>query len=299
MILEEGPSQKRKQRHVSSSRKKRSDAGTIKLTGRDEYALTWVGLQYGIRLDHLQWLLGRLPGKRAAHRSWISESAARDVVKRWELGKWARHESIRAHEPFWIWPTRLGLRKIGLPFSYRNLAATGLDDLSHLYAMNEIRLFLGDDEEGMHWISERQLLHGLTHDKGRDLLHRPDAEIHWADGQIFAVEVDLSLKKPYALAENLMELLRGEDYLRFKTAYGWQSARAMSRRSRSRYDEIWYFAPRTLRKHIQRERARLVEQGDVSEQDARRLFIRWYPLAETDEEIRQEEQEDNEILSLH
>src|SRR5579859_4421113 len=291
MAGEDGASEKRKHDHANTSRKRRSDAGAIKFQKRDEYALTWMGLQYGIRLDHLQWLLGRFQGKGAARRNWVSESSARDVVRRWELGKWARHGSIRAHEPFWVWPTRVGLRKIGLPFSYRNLAATGLDDLSHLYAMNEIRLFLGDDEEATQWISERQLLHGLIRPKGKDLLHRPDAEIHWADGQIFAVEVELSLKKPSSLAENLMELLRGEEYLRLKTAYGWQVARAMSRRSRSRYDEIWYFAPRTLRKHLQRERARLVEQGDVTEQEAKRLFIRWYPLAETDEEVRQEEQE--------
>src|SRR2546421_3537124 len=65
------------------SRKTRSDAGTIKFQARDEYALTWIGDQYGIRLDHLQWLLGRDPGPKAAHTNWISESAARDVVKRW------------------------------------------------------------------------------------------------------------------------------------------------------------------------------------------------------------------------
>src|ERR1019366_7776123 len=133
----------------------------------------------------------------------------------------------------------------------------------------------------------------LVRERGKDVLHRPDAEIQWADGQIFAVEAELSTKKPFALAENLMELLRGEEYLRLKTKYGWQTARAMSRNIQSRYDEIWYFAPQTLRKQIRRERARLVEQGDVSKQEARRLFIRWYPLAKTDEEMRQEEQEEN------
>ncbi len=291
-------SAKRKQQQTSPSRKRRSDAGTAEFNERDEYALTWIGLQYGIRLDHLQWLLGRFPGKDAAHSNWISEGAARDVVERWKLGKWVQQARIRAHEPFWVWPTRLGLRKIGLPYSYRDLARTGLDDLNHLYAMNEIRIHLGDDEEGTQWISERQLLQGLIRDKGRDLLHRPDAEIHWADGQIFAVEAELSTKKPFELAENVMELLRGEDYLRLKAAYGWRTARTMSQGARSRYAEIWYFAPRTIRKQVRRERARLVERGDLSKQEARRLFLRWYPLAETDEEVVQEEQEDEEAIYL-
>lgn len=246
----------------------------------------------------MQLLLGNFPDKGDADHNAISASAARDVVERWKRGKWVQQARIRAHEPFWVWPTRSGLQKVGLPYSYRNLARTGLDDLSHLYAMNEIRIYLGYEGEGMQWLSERQLLQGITREKGRDLLHRPDAEIHWGDGQIFAVEAELSMKNPFALAENLMELLRGEDYLHLKTKYGWQTARSMSWGAQSRYSEIWYFAPPTLRKHVRRERARLLENGDISKKEARRLFIRWYPLTNTDEEVEQEQQEDNEVVPL-
>jgi hypothetical protein len=193
--------------------------------------------------------------------------------------------------------SHLGLRKVGLPYTYRDLAQSSLDDLKHLYAINEIRLQLVDDEEGTQWISERQLLQGVIRSSGQELLHRPDGEIYWADGEITAVEAELSLKKPFELAENLMELLRGDEYLRSKADFGWKTARAMSTGDQSKYTEIWYFAPPSVRRQVRRERARLVSRGDLSEKEAERLFVRWYPLA-TDEESEQEEAEDDETLDI-
>lgn len=279
------------------TRRQRSDAGKTLWTPRDEFALTWIGQQYGIRLDHLQWLLGTYPGRGAAHSNWISEGAARDVVTRWQRAKLVKVERIRAREPYWVWPTRLGLRKVGLTYTYRDLAQSSLDDLKHLYAINEIRLQMVDDEDGTQWISERQLLQGVTRDKGQELLHRPDAEIYWTDGEITAVEAELSLKKPFELAENVMELLRGEEYLRWKADFGWKTARALSTGDQSQYTEIWYFAPPAVRRQVRRERARLVTRGDLSEKEAERLFVRWYPLA-NGEESKQEEAEDDEALDI-
>jgi hypothetical protein len=299
MPSEEAAAKKGTQRASSgATRKKRSDAGTTLLNERDRWALTWIGHQYGLRLDHLQWLLGRAAGRGAAYDNWISEGAARDVVTRWKRGKWVQTERIRAQEPLWIWPTRLGLQKVGLPYTYRNIGQTSLDDLSHLFAINEIRIHMGDEDRGAQWVSERQLLQGMRRAEGRELLHRPDGEIHWPNGEIFAIEAELSAKKPWELAENLMELLRGEGYLRMKAACGWRGARALSRGYQSRYAAIWYFAPEKIRRLVWRECRRLVEQGDLSEQEAARLVVRRYPLIETDEEIAQEEQENSTALHL-
>jgi hypothetical protein len=206
-------------------------------------------------------------------------------------------ERIRVREPFWVWPTRLGMRKVGLPYTYRDLEQSGLDDLKHLYAINEIRLHLVDDDEGTQWVSERQLLQGVVRSSGQELLHRPDGEIYWSDGAITGVEAELSLKKPFELAENFMELLRGKEYLRAKADFGWKTARSMSRGDQSQYADIWYFAPPSVRRLLRRERARLVSRGDLSEKEAERLFVRWYPLA-TDEEAEQEEAEDDEVLAI-
>src|SRR5215472_5763810 len=89
----------------------RSDIGRIKFTGRDESALAWIGHQYTIRLDQLQWLLGQMPGQGSEHPDWITETAARNVVARWMKAGWVEAEQLRANEPLWIWPTRKGLHK--------------------------------------------------------------------------------------------------------------------------------------------------------------------------------------------
>ena len=278
-------------------RKKRHDAGTILFTMRDHLVLTWLGQQYGMRLDHLREALGTYPGRGAKEGNIISEGAARDVVKRWEQAGWVKSQRIRAYEPFWIWPTRRGLQKVGLPYSYRNLAATSLDDLAHLYAINEIRLRTHNEEENG-WVSERQLLQGVTKVQGQQLLHRPDAELRLEDGELAAIEAEFSFKKPFELAENLMELIRGQVYLQLKQTYGWKAARRMSKGQHSVYDKVFYYAPAPVRKHVRRQRARLVKHGDLTSDEAERIEIQWYPITQTEDEFAQEDDEDDLEKSL-
>ena len=91
-----------------------------------------------------------------------------------------------------------------------------------------------------------------------------------------------------------MELLRGEEYHRLKDERGWQKARKLSQGCESKYDQIWYFAPKTVRRLVYKVRAKLVSDGHLDLGEAKRLVVRWYPLAQTDEEIEQEEREDRE-----
>lgn len=275
------------------TRNRRSDAGTTLWTDRDVEALTWIGQQYALRLDQLQWVLGRHPGRGAVHTDWISEGSARDVVTRWKRAGWAEAERLRIKEPLWVWPTRLGLHMLGLPYRYRNMTHTSLADLEHLLAINEIRLDLGDEQGGIHWTSERQLLQGITYTKGQALLHRPDAIVQEdQSGGCMAVEAELSPKSVHALAENMLELLRGKEYLNLKSEYSIPMARRMSQDYRSSYTEVWYFAPRAVRQRLRRVRNTLVEQEIMSKQEANRLVIRWYPLVQSDEEVAQEQQEE-------
>ena len=279
-------------------RKKRRDAGKRRFTKRDRSALLWIGHQYGIRLDHLQQLLGRSPGHGARYKDWISESAARDVVTRWEQEGWVHGEYLQVGEPFWVWSTRKLLRQMGLTYAYRNLKASKVDDLEHLYAINTIRLDVETDEPGVHWMSERELLRGRLHIKGNVFLHRPDSVVRLTDGQTVAIEAELSAKKPRELDENLLELLRGEEYLRAKGDVGVSLARTMSRFDRSSYDQIWYFAPKTIRKQVRRARAKLVADEVISEEEAERIYVLWYPLALMDEERLLEAREDDAALGL-
>ncbi len=269
----------------------RSDIGRIKFTDRDVIALPWIGQQYAIRLDQLQRLLGQMPGQGAEHSDWITETAARNVVARWMKAGWVEAEQLRAHEPLWIWPTRKGLRKANLPYNYRDIEQSGLDDLKHLYAINEIRLEVSNKSQNQ-WVSERQLLQGVQRTKGRDLLHRPDALISWSNGAVIAVEAELSTKVTRDLEENLMELVRGEEYLQMRNEYGSHRARDRSHGVRSPFTQIWYFGPPKVRKQVQKARNRLVHQGDLTEDEAETIYTCWYPLAKTDEQEALEEQED-------
>lgn len=276
----------------TTERKPRTDTGKIVWTNRDIYAISWIAQQYTIHLHHIQQLLAQQPGYGALNPERLSEGAARDVVTRWKKAGWVRTEFIRAHEPFWIWPTRAALHKLGLPYEYKDIGQTRLDDLNHLAAINEIRLLEADGDDDIQWISERQLLQGVVHQAGKALLHRPDGEMHWTGKGIIAIEAELSTKKVPELRENLMELIRGEGYLRLKAEHGAEKAVTLSEGERSQFTEIWYFGPAHVRKQVQRERAKLVAGGSLSEEEADRIFTLWYPLAQTKEEKQQEADED-------
>jgi len=276
---------------LNETRAKRWDAGKRKFTDRDAFALRWIGEQYAIRLDQLQRLLGEYAGQEDP----LGFETTRKLVGRWMKAKWVEVERLRRREPLWIWLTRAGLCMVDLPYSYRNLESN-LDALKHLHAINEIRLAW--EEEEMHWVSEREMLHKLVHRRGVDLLHRPDAELSFHDGTVIAIEAELSPKRPEMLSENLMELLRGEQYLERKTKQGKMEAREGSRGERSQYSEIWYFGPPKVCAGVLRERKKLVEQEVISREEAGRVVVKWYPLANGPEEDEQEEQENEEGLDL-
>jgi hypothetical protein len=140
---------------------------------------------------------------------------------------------------------------------------------------------------------ERQLPQGVQRE---DHLYLPERELHLPDGTIIAIEVKEFTRFVGNLGEHLMQLVRGQGYLQLKAEHGWQEARTLSAGCRSPYDQIWYFASPSVRSCLRRIRARLVQQGHLSEQEAVRIRVRWYPLANTPEERVQEEQEERVSL---
>ncbi len=240
-------------------------------------------------------MLGQRPGRGAANEGVISACAARDVVTRWKKAGWVQTARIRAHEPFWVWLTRPALCKLGLPYAYKDIERSSLNDLEHLATINEIRLKKCDDT--IEWRSSRQLLQESVRLPDQDLLHQPDAEMRLQGVGVIAIEVELSLQKIPELTENLMELIRGEGYLQMRAEHGADRAKKMREAEPSRYAQIWYFAPPKVRKQIRQACAHLVQQGDLSPEEVDRLSIRWYPLTQTKEEEAQEKQEDNEAPS--
>lgn len=176
--------------HKSKPRKPRRDKGRVMLTPRDVTVLTWIGEQYGVRLDQLQHLLGRDAQRETLEEGIVSEGTAKRVLKRWRTANWAESRKIFYRQPAWIWLTRRGLSLMG--FSYRPWKPKAASNLEHIYWINHIRLFVEQqlEEQEFTWVSERT----LKQEGARE------GESHYADAEILTpagtvgVEVELSRK---------------------------------------------------------------------------------------------------------
>ncbi|HLI89091.1 MAG TPA: hypothetical protein VKV37_10420 [Ktedonobacteraceae bacterium] len=210
-------------------RKERCDKGQVQITERDIDALLWIGEQYAARFDQLQTVLGRQAGRGAHYENWISMSAVRLVANRWISARLVEVRKITALDPPWVWLTAQGLRQFHLPYK---VYVPTLGSLAHLFAINEVRLILEWNHPAGRWESERSLRAGLVHRKGERFPHLPDGEFG-LKGQIIAIEVERSPKKPEELLENLEEL----------TAC---------------YAQVWYYATRKTRSGLVEARTRLL-----------------------------------------
>ncbi len=285
------PNSQKRDENMKRQRKTRSDSGTLHMNDRDKSILPWIGQQYAVRLDHVQFLLGRLPGPGAQYIDWISEGAARDVVSRWLLAGWVEKTKIHMKEPFWIYLSRFGLKTAGLPYKpYALRPDTETQQLEHLHAINEIRLEIEDSMPGTTWISERQLRFGMLREKDMNLPHLPDGEIHDTEGDIMAIEAELHAKTTFALEEILLKLVKGEAYTQMRQTYGHHMARQMCHSYHSKYTEIWYFAKAEAANKVRRVRRSLLKQGVLSLDEAKEIRVFSYPLIPPEEDEREDEQ---------
>jgi hypothetical protein len=232
----------RKRTRINS--KPRRDKGKKLLTARDRIVLLWIAQQYVARLDQVQQLLSRLPGKggRPVSPTGLTLSAVLQVVARWvELGL-VIYERGDADEPGWVHLTALGLRKLGLPYAPLTPAASSYQ---HLFYINRVRLELERRHPTYQWTSERTLRAALPRRaEGVSVPHLPDAQV-WTP-KLVAVEVERSPKSPGELDAILTELLivgvpaeSGEAPLLSTT--------------------IWYFVRSNTRASIEAARSRLPE----------------------------------------
>jgi len=288
----------RQEQHSSpTGRKKRKDADTIRLLPLDELALTWIGQQYAMRLDQIQELLGRLAGHGATHTNQISETATRNVIARWKKARWIQARRIDAQEPLWVWLTKEGLRRVGLTYQYQSTDHLSKHDRKHLYAITDVRLELDDGTEGIEWTSERTLLQGVKRVAGRERIHRPDAVFACGD-DLIAIEVELSRKTVPLLSHILEDLVSKKDYHghayhALKARVGEEQAQRSFPEARRFYTHVYYYANAPIRTHLRRVRAKLVGQGRLFTEEAKRICVWWYPWPMTEAEGTQEEEEEN------
>jgi hypothetical protein len=184
----------------------RSHAGQIQFTERDQRALTWVGDQWVVRVDHLQRVLG---GRTDNQIYPLSTKAVEQVVIRWKRAGWVEARKFLAKQPSWIWLTRAGLEAVGLP--YREWVPK-LPGLAHLHAVNGARLWIEAEDlkagRVETWVSERYLRyrqgqHGFTLG-GRP--HLVDAELLHGPSRI-AIEVELTPKTRQRTVDVMQQLV--------------------------------------------------------------------------------------------
>jgi hypothetical protein len=139
------------------------------LTARDGEALSWIGEQYGARLDVLAVLLGRLSPETAGRP--LSVSGVRKQVERWR--KAGLVKVTRALGQSWVTLSAHGYGRTGQPYGPW---AVPVSRVRHIHAVNVVRLWYEERPFAQRspWISER----ALYVERGRQgTWHIPDGAV--------------------------------------------------------------------------------------------------------------------------
>ena len=145
---------------------RRSDAGTVRVSGRDIDGLMLCGEMHGAPYDLLAACLNVQPDRLRA------------LVARWRAAGYAATGRL-GPGPAWCWLTRPGLAALGLTFAPGRPSP---GRLAHLRAVLAARLALESSPAGQAgqpwWRSERRIRAAAG---GRAGGHIPDAEACWAE----------------------------------------------------------------------------------------------------------------------
>ncbi len=229
-------------RQPKRPRKERRDKGKKLIKQRDLLVLLWIAQQYAARLDHVQELLSRMPGRggKRVSPSGLTLSAVLQVVDRWVTLGLVEYRRIYDSEPGWVWVTPYGLRMLHLPFARHTPAES---TLPHLHHINRVRLEVERRHPGYQWVSERMLRAALPRrEEGSLVPHLPDAQV--CAPKAIAIEVERSPKSPKELDDILTALL----------ITGTSTADAEHPLT---YTTVWYFVTAHTRRSVEEARDRL------------------------------------------
>jgi hypothetical protein len=155
------------------------------LRRRDLEVLAWLGEQYGAQADQLEVLMGC--GPRTVQRT----------VARLRAAGLVRTERMIVGEPAWVTPTGAGIAVCGSGFGVWR-PRIGL--LSHVAAVNDVRLHIQGRAPGTGWVPERVLAR-----ERRSGEHLPDG-VAITEGRRVAIEVELTVKSRERVTAILDEL---------------------------------------------------------------------------------------------
>ncbi len=179
---------------------RRSDAGLIRLTGRDAAGLCLAAEQYAAPYDLLGAALGAPPARLRA------------ITARWRHAGYARTQ-VLAPGPAWCWLTPAGMTACGYPWQ---AAPPPLARLAHIRAVLAARLWASSIPEWAAgqagWSCERAI---RSANPGTG--HLPGAEVLWPSlpgsphaGQAWAIEVELTPKPAARVTRIISGLLSGQ-----------------------------------------------------------------------------------------
>ncbi len=185
---------------------KRPDIGP-RFSENDSSSLRWFCEQGGGQFTHVQKILARLSPnpERLAAPGMLSVHRTRKKIAKWRQEGLIEYKTFLADEKGWLWLTRRGQEYVGL--ADLRYYEPKLESLRHLYYVNQARLYVEHQRPGDIWKSERLIRYEQPAlPAGKKAPHIPDALLIKANGEVIAIEVELTLKKRDRVLEVLKEL---------------------------------------------------------------------------------------------
>jgi hypothetical protein len=166
---------------MSDTKRRRRDAGSVRVGPRDLAGMNWCATMGAMRIDHLAELFSQIDERP------VSVDAARKTVSRWLDRGWATSRTLLRSQPPHVWLTATGMRVSGLNFPSEEPA---LSTLIHNTDVVAIRLALQTSRpDNAGWRSERSIRAVVPpRTRGKSSPHLPDGELILLDGRYIAIE---------------------------------------------------------------------------------------------------------------
>lgn len=193
----------------------RPDLGS-RYTEEERACIRWIAEQGGAQFEQVQRVLARLSPnpEKLANPERLSVQRTRKKKDRWKKDELIEYKLFEAKGKGILWATRLGLSFAGLG-DLRYYEPT-LGSLRHLYYVNQARLYVEQQRPEDVWKSERLIRYEQpAFLAGKKAPHIPDALLQKPNGEVIALEVEISLKK----RERILTILRELTHTYHRTWY--------------------------------------------------------------------------------
>ncbi len=212
---------------ISQARRMHMNRGP-QLNHRLDEFWPYVGQQYVLRFDQAQRVLGQLSPEphKLKQPGILSAERTRKLLRLWIDEGVLNYRAFYVGEKGIFWLTAKGYKYANLNLRYYEPTPS---QLPHLFAVNEVRFVIAGRRLKDTWRSEREVrAQQNIHLQGSEKpAHVVDAELISENGNVRAIEVELSIKSEKRLEEIMYDLAANK-----------------------RYNAIWYFAPENVYKTV-------------------------------------------------